>query len=466
MSINQGDASAEVTTGSFWEISQFKRTITRIDNGPKVCDDLLMFIKERASIEEHYSKLLKGLSNKYRKVIEKNASYNTQESSWLQMLNEGDRTADLHSKIKENMMADPYEKVKVWKKENYATTTFGGLKESKQASDEFGRAQKQWAKMFKKVQEAKKAYFNVCKEERTAQIQENSAKSDASQAPDKLKKLQEVVEKKASEKAKLMDKYESALVDLDRDQPRYMEDMERAFERCQLFEKNRLVFFKEIFENTHSHLDLSKVEEYQNIYTDMERSIASTDAEADLIWWRQNNGPDMPMNWPQFEEYDPERILMQKSQSKRQSSKAASKHVAGVDTMSGSNYTPTYTPSSESNLSTSGNGNYGGARTSSWSDDGNNPFQQDGNTGSTEGNPPFGGTAAAMKAGDDGGDSNGGVAVRALYDYNGQEEDELSFKMGEELFKLEDEDEQGWCKGRLKSSGKTGLYPANYVEDV
>ena len=60
----------------------------------------------------------------------------------------------------------------------------------------------------------------------------------------------------------LMDKYESALVDLDRDQPRYMEDMERAFERCQLFEKNRLVFFKEIFENTHSHLDLSKVEEW------------------------------------------------------------------------------------------------------------------------------------------------------------------------------------------------------------
>lgn len=36
--------------------------------------------------------------------------------------------------------------------------------------------------------------------------------------------------------------------------------------------------------------------------------------------------------------------------------------------------------------------------------------------------------------------------------------------VGDVFEKLEDEDEQGWCKGR--KDGRVGLYPANYVELV
>lgn len=54
-----------------------------------------------------------------------------------------------------------------------------------------------------------------------------------------------------------------------------------------------------------------------------------------------------------------------------------------------------------------------------------------------------------------------------LFDKNGsfKWQTKTNFSFSGDLFeKLEDEDEQGWCKGR--KDGRVGLYPANYVEPV
>ncbi|KAK2589111.1 hypothetical protein KPH14_001937 [Odynerus spinipes] len=53
--------------------------------------------------------------------------------------------------------------------------------------------------------------------------------------------------------------------------------------------------------------------------------------------------------------------------------------------------------------------------------------------------------------------------VRALYDYNPQDLDELALKEGD-VIEVIKEYEGGWWHGRVK--GKTGLFPSNYVEKV
>jgi hypothetical protein len=54
--------------------------------------------------------------------------------------------------------------------------------------------------------------------------------------------------------------------------------------------------------------------------------------------------------------------------------------------------------------------------------------------------------------------------LRALYDYDAEEDNEISFKEGEILYLIE-KDESGWWRGR-NSKGQEGVFPSNFVEVV
>ncbi|XP_067863437.1 protein kinase C and casein kinase substrate in neurons protein 1 isoform X4 [Heptranchias perlo] len=436
----------EETTDSFWEVGNYKRSVKRIDDGHRLCNDLMNCVNERAKIEKSYSQQLTDWSKRWKQLIEKGPQYGTLERAWMALMTEADKISELHLEVRTALTSDDFEKVKNWQKDSFHKQMIGGFKETKEAEDGFRKAQKPWAKKLKEVETTKKAYHLACKEEKMAATREANSKAEQSVTPEQQKKLLDKVEKCKQEVQKAKEKYEKALDELSKCTPQYMENMEQVFEQCQQFEEKRLVFFREVLQDIKRHLNLTENNNYANIYRELEQVIRIADTQEDLKWFNSTHGPGMPMNWPQFEEYSPD---MTHTIAKREKVKKVNEGVTLTNVSPGAEQV---TQAVDRGSVSSYEKNQ--AYSAEWSDDETNtPATNDANGGT---NPFDEETSPAHTQ---------GVRVRALYDYDGQEQDELSFKAGDFLIKIEDEDEQGWCKGRLEN-GQLGLYPANYVEVI
>ncbi|XP_061869512.1 protein kinase C and casein kinase substrate in neurons protein 1 isoform X1 [Colius striatus] len=480
-SYDESAAAAEETTDSFWEVGNYKRTVKRIDDGHRLCNDLMSCVHERAKIEKSYAQQLTDWSKRWRQLIEKGPQYGSLEKAWGAIMTEADKVSELHQEVKNSLLNDDFEKVKNWQKDAYHKQIMGGFKEAKEAEDGFRKAQKPWAKKLKELETAKKAYHLACKEEKLAMTREANSKADQSNTPEQQKKLQDKVEKCKQDVQKTQEKYEKVLDELNKCTPQYIESMEQVFEQCQQFEEKRLSFLKEVLLDIKRHLNLAESSSYASVYRELEQTIRLADAQEDLRWFRSTSGPGMPMNWPQFEEWNPElthTITRKEKQKKGEgvtltNAGSAGEAAAGergshsillnVTASQGLEETledhliqdaPSHLSPSPPSLPHPSVSSHDRGQTYSaeWSDDeGSNSFNTSEANGGTN---PFDEDSAGK-----------GVRVRALYDYDGQEQDELSFKAGDELTKLGEEDEQGWCKGRL-DNGQLGLYPANYVETI
>ncbi|XP_074481285.1 protein kinase C and casein kinase substrate in neurons protein 2 isoform X3 [Sebastes fasciatus] len=456
MSGSYDDSMIDVSSDSFWEVGNYKRSVKRVDDGNRLCNDLMSCLHERARIEKTYAQQLTEWGKRWRQLIEKGPQYGTLERAWTALCTEAEKVSELHMEVKSALMGEDYEKLKNWQRDSYHKQMIGGYKETKEADDGFRKAQKPWAKRLKEMETMKKSYHSACKEEKLAASRETNSKLESNNNPEAQKKLQEKVEKCQQEAQKTKERYEKSLEELDKLTPQYMENMEQVFEQWQQFEEKRIRFFSELLLEVKQHLDLSTNHRFQTIYHTLEDTVTATDAEDDLKWFRSNHGPGMPMNWPQFENLDwsdPRSfkrrsivdwsIDLNRTLSRREKKKPEGVTLTGISqTGSDQPVQPAKTSSSASSME----------KTADWSDEdtGGNPFSANG-----DGNPFEDEPASPVVS----------VAVKALYDYEGQEQDELTFKAGDEFTKIGEEDDQGWCKGRLKD-GKTGLYPANYVEDT
>nr|XP_055070493.1 protein kinase C and casein kinase substrate in neurons protein 3 [Misgurnus anguillicaudatus]XP_055070504.1 protein kinase C and casein kinase substrate in neurons protein 3 [Misgurnus anguillicaudatus]XP_055070516.1 protein kinase C and casein kinase substrate in neurons protein 3 [Misgurnus anguillicaudatus]XP_055070526.1 protein kinase C and casein kinase substrate in neurons protein 3 [Misgurnus anguillicaudatus]XP_055070533.1 protein kinase C and casein kinase substrate in neurons prot len=427
---SNGDLQDIGSWDSFWEPGNYKRTVKRIDDGYKLCNEMITCFQERAKIEKGYSQQLNEWSKKWRGVVEKGSQYGTVEKAWHAFMNAADTLSEIHMEIKEKLIVEDSNKIRNWQKDAFHKQMMGGFRETKEADEGFRKAQKTWVRKLKDVESTKKIYHQTRKEERTALTRETHAKADTTKSPEEVRKFTDRLEKCTQEAEKAKERYERALEELNRCNPRYMEDMEQVFEITQEAEKKRLQFFKEVMKDMHQHMDLSSNDRFKALFRDLGQTINAASDTEDLRWWRNTHGPGMSMNWPQFEEWSPEtRTISRKDRNSR-----SDDVVTLTNIVSAGDELPQDTIRAGKDYS------------SDWSDD--------------ESPKRF---IAANGMDDE--EKVVGVRVKALYDYTGQEADELSFRAGEELLKMGEEDEQGWCKGQL-DTGEVGLYPANYVQAI
>ncbi|XP_034021524.1 protein kinase C and casein kinase substrate in neurons protein 1 isoform X2 [Thalassophryne amazonica] len=327
-------ASLEETTDSFWEVGNYKRTVKRIDDGHRLCNDLMNCIQERAKVEKAYAQQLTDWSKRWRHLVEKGPQYGTVERAWLALMAEAEKTSELHQEVRNNLVNEDFEKVKNWQKDSYHKQMMGGFKEAKEAEDGFKKAQKPWAKKLKELDAAKKSYHVACKEEKLASIREANSKGESSVTAEQQKKLQEKLDKCKQDSQKAKEKYEKAVDELSKSTPQYMENMEQVFDQCQQFEEKRLGFLQEVMLDVKRHLNLTENNSYATIYRDLECLITSASPQEDLKWFSDNHGPGMHMNWPQVEEFNPElcHSISKKEKSKKGNDGVTLTHITtGVD---------------------------------------------------------------------------------------------------------------------------------------
>jgi len=454
MSHHSDEGSIVPGSDSFWEPGNYKRTTKRIDDGERLCKDLITLVQERANIEKEFAKQLKQWSGKWNNLIEKGPEYGTTEAAWKAVLNEADRRCELHLRVKDNLVNDVIQSIKNWQKDNYHKQLMQ-IKERKELDDQFKRAQKPWVKLLEKVEKAKSSYHIACKSEKSAVNQERNATKDSSLSQDSVRKLQDKVSKCQDNVKKSKDQYELAVSDINNYNSRYQEDMTDVFERCQRKEAQRLQTFKDTLFQIHKCLNISEDQALPQIYDEFYHTVNNADHEKDLRWWSNTHGVNMPMAWPQFEEYTEEFREI----STRKRNQIPDGNITLINQRTVGDDLPEYNSKPASKKSDLN----GGSRTGTTSI--NNPRDHPDSNGTKDPNPfddeEFDEDDGQYVLTDNG---EPGQPVRALYDYEAAEPDELCFKTGEQFEKLEDEDEQGWCKGR--KDGRVGLYPANYVENV
>ncbi|XP_065646840.1 protein kinase C and casein kinase substrate in neurons protein 1 isoform X2 [Hydra vulgaris] len=425
--------SNTINNNNFWDIDNYQRCVKRIGESSALCDDLVKMFNERIEIEAKYGKKLDDWHEKWSKALENSCMYATTKIAALGTIKEAQDRAKVHMDCCMKMQNQVIETIKRWKESNYHHKIFG-LKEAKEYEQEFAKAQKQWANAYNKIQKAKGNYHSACKNREACASLLNNAKQDTETLPEKIKKLEDSLRKSENAVSTMQQKYDEKLKRISPLNITYESDMQQVYNKWAKDEEKRLDFLQRTLIDFHKCVNIYADPRLKELFDNQINAAYNAKIQYDVNWWSENFGAGMPKNWPKFEEpgesvIEPHQIAPVESSS--------SFHSNSINQRNGVKSQQQVVSNTVSNLAS-------------------NPFVN-----------------GERDAGDDDDDDDewdaplpelipgGGIRVRAIYDYTRVEDDELSFKAGDVLIKLTEEDAQGWCRGSF--NGQEGLYPANYV---
>ncbi|KAF5892574.1 protein kinase C and casein kinase substrate in neurons protein 3-like, partial [Clarias magur] len=308
-SVHQESRTEDTGNQSFWMPGNYQRTVKRTEDAFQACNDIVACFQERARVEKLYAQQLNEWSNKWKPLVDTSPLYGSLLRAWQCFLSSADRLSTLHSSICRSLVSEDGDRIRAWQKDTFHKKMFGGFRESQDFETGFARAQKPWAKRLKKLEKAKAAFHKACRKEHMARERETQAQGNPDIAIEKQRKIQDERENAQQETQKVRARYEKVLEEVTRYAPRYMEEMESIFDQSQEEERKRISFLKQAFLSIHRHLDVTNNESVKAVYSELHDTLMAINDQEDLRWWKNSHGPGMPTDWPQFQEWKPDKKL-------------------------------------------------------------------------------------------------------------------------------------------------------------
>ena len=211
----------EPKTDSFWDIGNYRRVVKRIEDGLRLCGDLMKMAQERAEIESKYAKSLQHWSKKWEDLVAKGPEYGSLEVGWKAGLQESIKIAEIHMEISQKLSDEIVEGVQSWKNSHYHKSIVH-LKETKRAEEGFASSQKPWAKKLFKCIKAKKAYHQSAKEVEVLANQVHTADVTPEISAEQCQKLRAKHERAEGERDRALEKYKDRLGETQRYRSRFV----------------------------------------------------------------------------------------------------------------------------------------------------------------------------------------------------------------------------------------------------